>query len=643
MVPPAEGISGLILTGIDDLKPGPTVGARGITFEYRIAITALATAIAVLALASGLFLVEQWTIERTNHLRARSDLARLVALELAPALAKGDMSSLREEAAAFRASGGVREIDVRNAAGGLVLSWSPTPAPAAPEGEVVVTRAPVIDQGRALGEVVLTSDSTSFRELLLRTLAVCCGLFFAATGIALFMGRWLARRVVKPVNLLSEAMREVTDSGDYSGRVPNWAKDEFGQLTDSFNTLLTQLQANDSALHAAMSDLVEARDAAQAANVLKSQFLANMSHEIRTPLNGVLAMAEIMALGELAPNQRERVAVIRRSGEDLLAILNDILDLSKIEAGRMEIEDGEVSAEALEAKVIQGFAGTAASKKNLKFSVQVGRAARGARRGDPARVQQILACLVSNAIKFTGEGEVKVLIEGYGLDGGEGLRITVTDTGIGIAPDQLPLLFQKFSQADSSNTRRFGGTGLGLAISRELARLMRGKIEVESVRGQGSTFTVILPLARLAQATPVDAHASLDGARALRVLAAEDIPTNQLVLRTILQAFGVELEMVENGQMALEAWRQRAFDLILMDIQMPVMDGIAATRAIRAEEEASGRARTPIIAVSANALPHHAKTYLENGMDAHVGKPIELARLHEAIEKAAPNSPLRRL
>ena len=648
MVPPAERISGRVLTGIDELQPGPTVGARGITFEHRIAVTALATAIAVLALASGLFLFEQWRAERSDHIRSRMQVAQLMATELAPVIALGarvhnDVPPLQAELSHLSTISSVREAVVHDASGAVLARWTPNPPTPQAKGELIIARAPITLSGGALGDVAITSEDAPFSALFLRYLAVCGSLFFAAVAMALFMGRWLARRVVQPVNILSRAMRDVTDSGDYSGRVPNWAKDEFGQLTDSFNTLLAQLQANDSALHATMSDLVEARDAAQAANVLKSQFLANMSHEIRTPLNGVLAMAEIMALGELAPNQRERVAVIRRSGEDLLAVLNDILDLSKIEAGRMEIEDGEVSAEALETKTIQAFAEIAAAKKNLKFSVQVRPNARGARRGDPARVQQILSCLVSNAIKFTAEGEVGVIIEGYGLGGGEGLRLTVIDTGIGIAPDQLPQLFQKFSQADSSNTRRFGGTGLGLTISRELARLMRGSIEVESQQGKGSTFIVTLPLARPAGAPSADGPGGPDGSRPLRVLAAEDIPTNQLVLRTILQSFGIELEMVENGQLAVEAWRQHSFDLILMDIQMPVMDGIAATQAIRAEELATGRFRTPIIAVSANALPHHAKIYLESGMDAHVGKPIELAKLQEAIERVAPTATLKRV
>ena len=245
-------------------------------------------------------------------------------------------------------------------------------------------RASVVTlDGRRVGELVVRSYAFDRLSIVPRYLAVCGALFFAATGLALFMGRWLAGLVIQPVNRLSQAMREVTDLGDYSQRVPKWASDEFGLLTDSFNDLLAQLQANDGALHRAMTDLVEARDAAQAANVLKSQFLANMSHEIRTPLNGVLAMAQIIALGELTPQQRERVEVIRRSGEDLLNVLNDVLDISKIEAGKMELEIGEVDAEVLGGNVEATFAPLAETKKNLRFKVEVRPEARGPRRGDP--------------------------------------------------------------------------------------------------------------------------------------------------------------------------------------------------------------------------------------------------------------------
>jgi len=617
---------------------GSGVGARGVSFENRIAISALVTAVVVLVTASLLFIVEQWQSGQVDLRRNEAALTQIMAGEVAQAQAHGDRATAQKMLAQLVAAPEVRSVDLYDAQGRLQLHLDGSPGSGGKTANVFDTSAAVTLGGQNLGELVVRSRAFDRWSIVPRYLAVCGALFFAATGLALFMGRWLAGLVIQPVNRLSQAMREVTDSGDYSQRVPKWASDEFGLLTDSFNDLLTQLQANDGALHRAMTDLVEARDAAQAANVLKSQFLANMSHEIRTPLNGVLAMAQIIALGELTPQQRERVEVIRRSGEDLLNVLNDVLDISKIEAGKMELEIGEVDAEVLGGNVEATFAPLVETKRNLKFKVDVRPAARGPRRGDPLRIGQILNNLVSNAIKFTPEGHVAVTVDGLGQDGRDGLRLVVVDTGPGIAADKLPLLFQKFSQADGSNTRRYGGTGLGLAICRELAQLMRGKIEVESTEGEGSIFTVTLPAPRLAASAggeaPTEGMSDFDDARPLRVLAAEDIPTNQLVLKTIMQSFGVEITMVDNGRQAVEAWLSEPFDLVLMDIQMPEMDGIAATRAIRAAEAEARRAPTPIIAVSANAMAHQVREYLAAGMDGHVAKPIELAKLHAAIEAA---------
>jgi signal transduction histidine kinase/ActR/RegA family two-component response regulator len=612
----------------------PTVGARGVSFENRIAIAALITAVVVLLTASVLFVFEQWQAEARSQRKSDAVLAQVLAEQLAPLEFRGDGPGVHWTLKALEQAPDVRAAYVYDAHGRETARFVADVDHWRPAERTIHAEAMLKYQGRPAGAVVVSSRPIELGAILPRYLAVCCGLFFAATALALFMGRWLAGRVIDPVNRLSKTMREVTDSADYSQRVPQWAQDEFGILTDSFNQLLVQLQANDNALHRAMTELVEARDAAQAANVLKSQFLANMSHEIRTPLNGVLAMAQIIALGDLSPVQRERLDVIRRSGEDLLAVLNDVLDLSKIEAGRMEIEHGETDADVLGKNVDTVFGTLAATKRNLAFALEVRPGAKGVRRGDPVRIGQILNNLVSNAIKFTAEGNVRVIIDGVGETGRDGLKFTVIDTGVGIAADKLPMLFEKFNQADGSNTRRYGGTGLGLAICRELATLMRGRIDVDSVEGEGSTFTVTLPAPRIDQFDKAGGHAAEVEERPLRVLAAEDIPTNQLVLRTILQSFGVELEMVDNGRQAVEAWERRRFDIVLMDIQMPEMDGVAATRAIRAAELKTGRARTPIVAVSANAMAHQVKEYMAAGMDGHVAKPIELAKLQAALDMA---------
>jgi CheY-like chemotaxis protein len=278
-----------------------------------------------------------------------------------------------------------------------------------------------------------------------------------------------------------------------------------------------------------------------------------------------------------------------------------------------------------------------ASASGVGFSMAIAPEAEGYWRGDSVRVRQIIYNLLSNALKFTSEGRVSVNIDRPQPD--EGLLITIADTGIGIAPEVLPRLFEKFVQADSTMTRRFGGTGLGLTICRHMAELMGGTVTVESVLGEGTTFRVALPLAWLgpvlkAPSPPIAAgpEAPADcGLDEMRILAAEDNATNQLVLRTVLNALGVDPTIVDNGREAVDAWTSGGFDLVLMDIQMPHMDGVAATREIRRREAEAGSPRTPIIALSANAMKHQVAEYLAAGMDAHLAKPIEIDKLYAAL------------
>jgi signal transduction histidine kinase/ActR/RegA family two-component response regulator/predicted negative regulator of RcsB-dependent stress response len=373
---------------------------------------------------------------------------------------------------------------------------------------------------------------------------------------------------------------------------------------------------------------------AEAANAAKSAFLATMSHEIRTPLNGVLGMAQAMAIDRLTPRQQDRLGVIRQSGEALLAILNDILDLSKIEAGKLELEIVEFDLTEVARGAYSAFTAIA-NKKGLSFALDV-QAAHGRYRGDPSRLRQVLYNLISNALKFTEQGEIRVTAT-Y-ADGQ--LSIGVRDTGPGIAPENLARLFGKFDQLDSSTTRRFGGTGLGLAICRELAQLMGGRMNVESELGLGSRFQLLIPLARLgdesipAPAPPVQEDAPPIN---LRVLAAEDNAVNQLVLKTLLHQLGIDPHVVEDGQAALDAWEGQPWDVILMDVQMPVMDGMTACTKIRQREAETGRPRTPIIALTANAMSHQVKQYFAVGMDGHVAKPIEIAALYQALSQVLPS------
>ena len=384
--------------------------------------------------------------------------------------------------------------------------------------------------------------------------------------------------------------------------------------------------------------LVRAKEEAEAANKAKSAFLATMSHEIRTPLNGVLGMAQAMAADAgLSSTQRERIDVIQQSGESLLTILNDVLDLSKIEAGKLDLETAQFDIDDI-AKTVHATFQAIAETKGLDFEFSVDKAARGVYEGDQVRVRQILWNLVSNALKFTEKGGVKVRI---GSEAGA-LSLTVFDSGIGMTPFQLAGLFRKFAQADASTTRKFGGTGLGLAICRELAEAMGGQVSATSAPGMGSTFTAIIPLRKVANVAPKPKKAPkvkprsavAADARPVRVLAAEDNAMNQLVLKTLLAQIGIEPEMVADGRAALEAWERETWDVILMDVQMPVMDGPTATGLIRTRERSEGRARTPIVALTANAMPDQISEYLQSGMDAFVAKPIEARRLYDALQAA---------
>ena len=391
---------------------------------------------------------------------------------------------------------------------------------------------------------------------------------------------------------------------------------------------IEDLKRSEKRLKALNASLKRARDEANAANAAKSAFLATMSHEIRTPLNGVLGMAQAMDRDELSDRQRERLGMVRQAGETLLALLNDLLDLSRIEAGRLELEDGLIDVERLMAGVQATFI-TLASEKDVSFELTVASQALGTWQGDPTRVRQIVYNLVSNAVKFTARGAVRVAVRREG----EALVFEVSDTGPGIAPDRLGSLFNKFVQEDASTTRRYGGSGLGLAICRELTTLMGGEVSAASTVGEGSTFIVRLPLARGQAATSkpgvLEFHPP---SRDLRILAAEDNPMNQLVLKTLLAQLGVEVRCVGDGQAACAAAAEQEWDVILMDVQMPVMDGPTATRLIRERERVEGLRRTPIIALTANAMAHHAVEYVSAGMDVLVPKPLELERLIGAIQ-----------
>ena len=384
-----------------------------------------------------------------------------------------------------------------------------------------------------------------------------------------------------------------------------------------------QAQALEAALH-------RAEDANQA----KTEFLANLSHEIRTPLNGVLGVADVLARTSMDSAQQDMVRTIAASAETLNQVLSDLLDFSELESGRLEIAEEAFDIEAMIADCLGMYEG-AANARGLRLVAGIAADARRRVMGDPNRLRQILGNLISNALKFTEQGRIAVEVD---LDQEGRCRFVVSDTGKGFDPADADRLFARFEQADGSLTRQHGGLGLGLAICRQLAERMGGVVSATAEPGVGATFTLVLPLKPAEpDAEPQDARVADQAAESetstLRVLVTDDNATNRMVAELIMASIGAEVICAENGQEAIDAFDRSPFDVVLMDLQMPVMDGLTATRTIREREAERGLPRTPVVVVSANIMPEQKAASAAAGADEHLGKPVRAEELIATVVK----------
>jgi len=548
-----------------------------------------------------------------------------------------------------------------------------------PSGQIELFRR-ILDRGEPVGALYLRANTHDLHRDLADFGVIVIAVILSSTVASLLLTTRLQRAISEPLQRLARTASKVTLAGDYSIRVEHESRDEVGALCAEFNRMLDRVEATDRALKEAheeleervlirtkelkeeiegreriQTELVRAKDEAEAANRAKSDFLANMSHEIRTPMTAILGFADLLLgnLGDAAPPENvEAAQIIKQNGEHLLSIISDILDLSKVEAGKLAIQKTPMSPfQAI--SEIASLMRIRADAKGLALGVEFIGPIPERILTDPIRFRQILSNLVGNAIKFTEVGGVRLVARMKESDVGAAFCVDVIDTGIGIAAESLAQLFRPFTQADSSTSRKFGGTGLGLAISKRLAEMLGGSISVVSTPGWGSTFTLSIDpgpvdAARMLDAVSEAIQAKRPGAESpaasadrldCRILLAEDGPDNRRLISFLLKKAGADVVTAENGQLAMEevqATRSNSgtgqdplpheFDVILMDMQMPVMDGYEATRRLRADGY-----RGPILALTAHAMTEDRQKCLDAGCDDYLTKPIDRQRLIEIV------------